>query len=148
MIDLPLPRPAEELIPHRLPMRLVDELCACAGGGATVAATVRGDGPLTDAEGRLEAAGLIEMLAQSFAALQGYEDQRRGRPVRKGFLVGVSSFAFTGTAHVGDRLRIELRTVANLGGFAMAEGEIWRKERSIARGALKLWIADESEATD
>ncbi len=145
--NLQLPQPAEGFIPHRLPMRLIDELLESAGGTATVAATIA-DGLLTGTDGRLAEAGLVEILAQAFAAMQGYEDSRLGQPIRRGFLVGIRSFRVAGTARAGDRLRVHLRTVGRLGGFALAEGEIRRGEELLAGGTLKLWIPEAEKEQD
>jgi hypothetical protein len=43
-------------------------------------------------------------------------------------------------ARVGDELRVAIHTVAELEGFALAEGTVRRGEELIASGALKLWI--------
>lgn len=147
IFDPTLPIPAELLIPHRLPMRLIETLLTADEGGGTAAATIAADGPLTGADGRLEAIGLVEMMAQAYAALQGYEDQRRGEPVKRGFLVGVRGFHLTGEARAGDRLEVRVRTVAEMEGFALAEGEVRRGDEVLAAGSLKLWISpDPAEA--
>lgn len=141
--ELTLPMPAEKLIPHRPPMRLVETLLSAQGDAAVVTATVAADGPLTGESGRLEGVGLVEMLAQAYAAFQGYEDRRRGDPVRQGFLVGVRGMRLYGEALAGDRLEIRVRTLAQLEGFALAEGEIWRGTERLAAGSIKLWISSE-----
>lgn len=145
--SLILPMPAEELIPHRLPMRLVDTLLAAQDDAGIVTALVAADGPLTGQDGRLEGVGLVEMLAQAYAALQGYQDRQRGVPIRRGFLVGVRGMRLQGEALAGDRLEIRVRTLAQLDGFALAEGEVWRGAERLAAGSLKLWISpDPAEA--
>jgi 3-hydroxyacyl-[acyl-carrier-protein] dehydratase len=148
LFDLALPMAAERLIPHRPPMRLVDELLECRNRGGTVAATVTSAGPLTAADGRLEAVGLVEMMAQAYAAIYGYEDLRQGRPVKEGFLVGIRALRMEGTARAGDRLLVNLRTTAELDGFAVAEGEVLRGTEIIAAGTLKLWIPPDSAAAE
>lgn len=138
--DWELPLPAEQLIPHRPPMRLVDALLEFREKSGVVAATVTAEGPLTTCDGRLEAVGLIEILAQAYAAVQGYDDLRQGRPVQMGFLVGIRSIRIEGEARVGDRLLVQLRPLAEMEGFALAEGEIRRGDSLLASGTLKLWI--------
>lgn len=141
--NLQLPLPAERLIPHRLPMRLIDTLMKAGAGAATAAATVAADGPLTGADGRLEEIGLVEMMAQTFAALQGYEDARRGQPMKRGFLVGVRWLKLQERAQAGDRLEVRVRTVAEMAGFALAEGEVCRDGEILATGSFKLWVSPE-----
>lgn len=139
-MNLTLPIPAETLIPHRSPMRLVDELVAWREEGGEVTARVAAGSPFATDDGRLEAVALVELLAQAYATLHGYEDRCQGRPPQMGFLVGSRSVRIEQEARVGDELRIAIRTVAELEGFALAEGEVRRGEELIAAGALKLWI--------
>lgn len=141
---LSLPIAAEELIPHRLPMRLVETLVSSSEGVGIVEATVLPDSPLITSDGRLESVGLVEMLAQSFAAMKGFEDRRKGEPVRRGFLVGLRSLRLNGVARAGDSLEIRVRTTAEMDGFALAEGEVWRNAELLAVGTLKLWVSPEA----
>lgn len=139
--ELSLPIPAEELIPHRLPMRLVETLVSASDGAGIVEAAVAADGPLASPGGRLEPVGLVEMMAQAYAALKGYEDRSKGEEVKRGFLVGLRSLRLNGDACAGDHLEIRVRTTAEMDGFALAEGEIWRHAELLAVGTLKLWIS-------
>ncbi len=83
---------------------------------------------------------MVELLAQAYAAVHGYEDQLSGAAVQEGFLVGVRGLRLEGAARAGDRLLIAIRTVASLEGFAVAEGEVRRGAEVLARGNLKLWL--------
>jgi predicted hotdog family 3-hydroxylacyl-ACP dehydratase len=139
-MNLSLPMEAESLVPHRLPLRLVERLLEIDGQHGVVEALVRADCPLVDENGRLEDVALIELIAQSYAALKGYLDRRDGLPVRQGFLVGIKKLVRLRSAKVGDCLQIRMHTLAELDGFAVAEGEIWTAETLIARGEIKIWI--------
>jgi predicted hotdog family 3-hydroxylacyl-ACP dehydratase len=142
-MDLSLPLAAEALMPHRLPMRLVDRLVDYDGDSGTVEAEVAPGNPLLDSQGRLDEVALAEMLAQAYALVKGYGARRDGEPIRKGFLVGFREFVCEGPARLGDRLRITVRAVADVEDFTVAEGEIWRGAERIAHGSLKLWIPKE-----
>ncbi len=139
-MSLSLPLPAEELIPHRLPMRLVDRLLEIDGKNGVVEASVAFDCPLVDADGTLEDIALVELIAQSYAALKGYLDQQENKPVRQGFLVGIKELAKLETVKAGESLRIEITTLGELEDFAVAEGLIWCAEKLVARGEIKVWI--------
>ncbi|HYS43510.1 MAG TPA: hypothetical protein VEM32_05965 [Geobacteraceae bacterium] len=144
--DLVLPMPAESLIPHRPPMRLVDTLLSVADGSGVTEACPAAGCILADARGELDAAALVELIAQSYAAVKGYDDLANGRPVKKGFLVGVRKLRITGRAFTGNRLLTTIRTVGTFEGFAVAEGEIVCAGETIAAGTIKLWIVDEEIA--
>ncbi len=141
-MDLTLPMAAEQLMPHRPPMRLVETLVAYAGQEGVIETRVAVDGLLVAADGRLDEVALAELLAQSYAVVKGYGDRLAGNPVRKGFLVGIKDVVFERPVFAGDQLRIVVRTVAAVEGFAVAEGEVQRGDEQVAHGSLKLWIPE------
>ena len=145
--DLTLPMPAEAFIPHRPPMRLVDRLISYDDSGGVVEASPTADCILVDADGALDEAGFVELLAQSYAVIKGYDDLLQGKEISEGYLVGVRKLSVTGRAHAGERLLIRIRTVGSFEGFAVAEGEIERGSETIASGTIKLWIVGAGRAT-
>jgi predicted hotdog family 3-hydroxylacyl-ACP dehydratase len=144
-----LPMAAEGLIPHRLPMRQIDRLLEYSDGvQATVEALIDAENPLLDEDGQLAEVALVEMLAQSFAAVQGYADSLAGKPIGQGFLVGISQITIEGTARLGDRLLIHIRPIAALEGFVVVEGEVSLGNQTLASGKLKLWIPQAEVTTE
>jgi len=139
-MSIELPLDAEGLIPHRLPMRLVDRLLSIEGKSGVVEALITEQCPLVDETGIVEPIALIELIAQSYAALKGYLDRLENLPVRQGFLVGIKKLVNLEPAHVGEPLRVEISTLGELEGFAVAEGQIWSEQRLVARGEIKVWI--------
>jgi 3-hydroxyacyl-[acyl-carrier-protein] dehydratase len=144
--NLTLPLPAEAFLPHRPPMRLVDTLVSYDDATGVIEARPPADSLLVDADGTLDEAALVEMLAQGYAAIKGYEDQLQGKEISEGYLVGVRKLHVTGRARAGERLLIRIRTVGSFDKFAIAEGEIERGTDTIASGTLKLWIAGPGSA--
>ena len=137
---LSLPLQAEELIPHRLPMRLVERLLEIDGKNGIVAAQVSAECPLVDSNGKLENIALVELIAQSYAALKGYIDRLEDKPVRQGFLVGIKKMNWFETVLADEQLLIKISTLVELNDFAVAEGEIWRGDMLVASGEIKVWI--------
>jgi predicted hotdog family 3-hydroxylacyl-ACP dehydratase len=138
--DMALPMPAEAFIPHRLPMRLVDTLLSCQGGAGVVEAVPPAGSILADEDGALDEVAFVELLAQGYAVIRGYDDLLNGREISEGYLVGVRKLRVTGRARVGERLLIRIRTVGTFERFALAEGEIEAGTQIIASGSIKLWI--------
>ena len=138
--NLILPVSAETFIPHRPPMRLVDTLISCEGTSGLVETTISADCILADSNGTLDEAALVELLAQSYAVIKGYNDALHGKEISEGYLVGVRKMQIIGRAQVGETLLIRIRTVGSFEGFAVADGEIVRAEEIIASGSIKLWI--------
>lgn len=138
MLELPLA--AENLVPHRLPMRLVDQLLEIEEKNGVVEAVIATDCPLLSEDGQLEDVALVELIAQGYATLKGYLDRRDNKPIRQGFLVGIKKFVTLQPVCSGDRLRIDIETLAELDDFAVAQGQIWRSATLIAQGEIKIWI--------
>lgn len=138
-----LPRPAGEFLPHRPPMQLVDQLLTAADGCGSVETTLGPGCPLLGADGRLETVTLIELLAQCYAAVQGYSDRCAGRSAGQGFLVGIRRAQLFAPARSGDRLLVSVRTAARVDTFAVVEGEVHCGGRLLASAVFKLWLPGE-----
>jgi predicted hotdog family 3-hydroxylacyl-ACP dehydratase len=138
--NLTLPLPAEAFIPHRPPMRLVDTLISYSDAGGVVEANPTADCILVDTDGTLDEAAFVELLAQGYAVIKGYDDTLHGKEISEGYLVGVRKLRVTGCASAGEQLLIRIKTVGSFEGFAVAEGEIVRGAETIASGSIKLWI--------
>lgn len=143
--DLSLPMPAEMLVPHKAPFCLITRLLEFGDQGGTVETLLSGDNILLDEDGELEPLALIELIAQSYAAVKGYDDLIKGREAKKGFLVDVRHFRFHDPCREGDRLIIKVRAVGTIGGFAVAGGDVICNGRIIASGKVKLWIPEGHE---
>jgi predicted hotdog family 3-hydroxylacyl-ACP dehydratase len=146
-IDLTLPLPAEAFIPHRPPMRLVETLVSYGDAGGVVEANLDADCLLVDEEGALDEAAFVELLAQGYAVIKGYDDTLHGKAISEGYLVGVRKMRITGSARAGERLLVTIRTVGSFEGFAVAEGEVVRGTETIASGSIKLWIVGAGSAS-
>jgi 3-hydroxyacyl-[acyl-carrier-protein] dehydratase len=143
--DLTLPMPAELLIPHRSPMRLVDALVSYADAAGVVEARPGADCVLVDDAGALDEVALVELMAQGYAVIKGYDDLVRGRAISKGFLVGMKKLRITGRAAAGHRLLVHVNTVGSFEGFAVAEARIEHEGEIVASGTIKLWIFDDAQ---
>jgi predicted hotdog family 3-hydroxylacyl-ACP dehydratase len=135
--------PAELLIPHRTPMRFVDTLLSVHEGCGVTETVLPRTSMIADGEGKLHEVAFLEMIAQSYAAFNGYRDLVEGKPAGEGFLVGVRHLEITGRAYAGDRLLTSIRTVTSFGGFAVVEGSVTRGDETIASGIIKLWLVED-----
>jgi len=140
MTNLALPLDAQELLPHRPPMRLVERLLEVDGKNGIVEARIGSAILLLDADGMLEDLALVEIMAQSYATLKGYIDRRDQLPLRQGFLVGIKKIVCHASVQADDLLQVHIRTLAELDDFAVAEGTICRGDQTIAEGDVKVWI--------
>jgi predicted hotdog family 3-hydroxylacyl-ACP dehydratase len=111
MSDFP---PVAELVPHREPMVLLDQILRWEVGEVECAMTVR-EGARFVEDGALLAPFTIEHMAQAVAVCLGYEAYRGGRGIRVGMIVSCREFrAHRVQAAVGDELRVHaLRDLGN-----------------------------------
>lgn len=140
--DHSLPMDAGRLIPHRPPMRLVDRLLSFEDGGGQTEARMPANSVMADGNGSLDPVALVELIAQSYATVKGYDDLVNGRPVMDGFLVGIRKLRITGKAFANDRLLTAVKPVGTFEGFAVVEGTVTRDGEKIASGSMKLWIVE------
>lgn len=122
----------DSLIPHRRPLRLIDEVLSAADNCAETAAVVTADWP-TVSSGAAHVLVLIELVAQTAAVIGGLQaaaEPSGGRP-HKGFLVGIRQADFTvDRLPVGTRIvtrattRPLLENFKEIKGVALVDGRI------------------------
>ncbi len=138
-MEIEFPLAAELVVPHRPPMLLIDSLVRAGEYEAETSATVARDGLFTDGKGLLDPVALLEMMAQTVAALGGYLGLEGGAAPKRGWLVAVRSFSFSAEVRAGDELRIMVRRTDVLEGFELGLGEVWRGETLVAAADLRVW---------
>jgi len=152
MKKLSLPLAASELIPHRQTMLLVDELLVYDSkvGAGTVHAGSRLDTVFVvgDEKGEgalIEEVVLLEMMAQSYACLRGYEDRLAGRAPSLGFLVGVRRFHCHRPIFFGEEFTVKVVTKVQLDSFFIAEAVVEAAFESVAEAELKIWLPPQAQ---
>ena len=101
--------PMDQLLPHRWPMILIDQMLTATPAETVCLVTIRPDSPFLEAEGVPAYVG-IEMMAQAIAAHGGYLSKTKGEAVKTGFLLGTPKFkTHTPWFPLGQTLRIEVK---------------------------------------
>jgi 3-hydroxyacyl-[acyl-carrier-protein] dehydratase len=139
--DLALPVTVDILLPHRLPMCLVDRLVEFNDNSGVVEACIGPDSFLVGKDGALDRVVFIELIAQSYAAVKGYSDLLGGKEIKKGFLVAAKQIELNGKAAPGDLLRIRVTTTGVVGDFNIADGVITKGDMVLASGNITVWIS-------
>ncbi|WP_147821948.1 3-hydroxyacyl-ACP dehydratase [Salidesulfovibrio onnuriiensis] len=138
-----LPVEAHAIIPHRDSMLLIRELTEAAEGRGTATARIGRNGIAVDESGGLDPLAFVELTAQTYAAVKGWELMQDGEEFPIGYLVGVQKFESLGTAKAGDELTIHVETVGQFEGFAVVEGAVRREETLLAELKIKLWVPED-----
>ena len=124
-------------------MRVVDRLLAVGERTAMVEAVMRADSPFAGADGAVDEAVFLELMAQAAAAMNGFRS-RDPQPAHQGFLLGTRGLTVHAPARVGDTLRVKVFKTARYGGFGVVSGEVLRGECLLAQGDLKVWHSTEA----
>ena len=137
-----LPCQADQLVPQGPPMLLIDKLLRRDHGVefAVVEATVPHQGVFIDPHQGLFLEYYIELVAQSIAAVNGYDVLVEGRKAKNGFLVGVDEFNWHEGAEPGDVLRVELEKDFEFGPVMVMRGRVVDNQgKLLAGGTIKVW---------
>ena len=147
MKNFELPLSARELIPHRETMLLIGQLLSYdrkQGSGRISAGlspeTIFCDCGVSGKDNFLEEVVVLEMMAQSYACLRGYEDRLAGLPPSLGFLVGVRHFVSHRRVAIGTELTIEVATTIQLDDFFIADAAVKSEAETVAAAELKIWV--------
>ena len=129
-------------MPKRAPMLLVDKLLRRDRDVdfAVVEAVVPHQGVFVDPKHGLLPEYYIELVAQSMAAVNGYDVLVDGGETRNGFLVGVDQFSWHDGAKPGEVLRVEMEKDFEFGPVTVMSGRVIDpRGKLLAGGAIKAW---------
>ena len=141
----PLPYPAQLLVPHRPPMLLIHQLLEKHEDTAVTEAVVPSKGIFVDPNRGLLPEYIIELVAQSMAAANGFDAKQNGQIPPRGFLVGIDRFSWMVKAHPGEILRIELKKAFQFQTVTIMEGRVIGPNGPVACGELKVWEEKEEK---
>lgn len=130
----------EQLIPHRAPMRWVEELVVCTETTATATAQFTAE-HFAVAAGQVIETALVECMAQTVAAALGQRRQATGPTgaANHGMLAAVSNFQIHHRPPLHQPLTIVVREVKRLGPMLLIAGTISCGPEIIATGDLSLY---------
>ena len=135
-----LPADCAAYMLHEAPLLLVKRLLKVDGDDAE-AETVLELGDVGVApDGSIEAAVLLELMAQTYAAARGYLDHTADASPHLGYLVGASNVRIERIPRVGRRLHILVRSTRSFESFYAVEGRILSDGQLVAQGTLKAWM--------
>ncbi len=129
----------ERLIPQRYPMLMVDEFETTTENVAQTVLYVRADNLFMLPDGTLAETGLIEHIAQSAAALAGYQSSVSGEP-RIGLIGEVKHFECHQRPKAGDCVHTHIAFGLTFGNVTMVDGLVSVDGEEIASARLKIFM--------
>ena len=141
------PVDARKLLPHRGRMLLIDSVLTASKGEGTVLANPAEDSIMRGADGKIISAFYVELVAQAYAAVCGYDFIKNGVPIPEGYLVGIQRFEIKqNPSDAGDEnFTITVKTIGDFDGLAVVEGSISAANGVVAEGKIKLFVPDSEE---
>ena len=138
----------EHYLPHRAPMRVIDELIEADDEHAIAAAEVPASGLLIGEDGRLPAWATIEHMAQTVAAWAGARAQREARSAPLGFLLGTRRLDLhCASLAAGTRLLVKARRemIAD-NGLGVFECEVRANDALVANALVSVYEPEDGMA--
>ncbi len=134
-----LPCPAEQLLPHRPPMLLIDSLLQREKDRAVASARFDENNIFLSRDRGLLPEYFIEIVAQTMAAANGFDACNSNSKVKDGFLVGLESFSLHHPLPDTQEFRIVAVKDMAFGQMQVIDGEVFADSTPIASVRLKLW---------
>ncbi len=134
-----LPFKTEGLIPHLPPMSQIKRILYIGEKIGHVESEIKRDNIFLDSSANLDRCLFVEMVAQAAGALESFKDMKNSPRALKGFLADVSNFEFSGSAGIGDVLKIEITKIVDMDKIALLRGEVFKNKELIASGNIKLF---------
>jgi len=102
-------------------------------------AIVPTDGIFLGPQGGLLPEYFIELIAQSIAAINGFDARKENRPPFIGYLVGIDNFSWIDRALPGETLQVRLKKTFEFQAVTIMEGRVIGPNGLVAYGELKVW---------
>lgn len=128
----------EELIPQRHPFILVDQLVICNDKLIESSFQIPMKHPLVS-NGQLSVGGLVENIAQTAAAGNGYEAREKGTDIPKGFIGGIKNLNVKRLPMTNSKLLTKVILQDRIMGFNLIIGEVIEGGEIIASCGMKIY---------
>ena len=127
-----------EVIPQRPPFVMIDQLFATEGNQCTTTFTITAGNVLCD-NGKLNPSGLLENIAQTAAAMAGYNSKIEKKEQPMGFIGDIRSFTYTKLPPIGALIITEVIRENEVMGVTIIAGKIQLDNEEIASCKMKIF---------
>lgn len=135
-------QPAQDilsLIPQRAPFVMVDEVIYSDETTTRTKFHVKEDN-IFAVDGFLKEPALIESIAQTVAAREGYISKLENKPVRLGYIGAVNKLIITGFPKINEDMITEIKIEKQFFNVILITGKIYCNEIVIAQCEMKIFI--------
>ncbi len=126
-------------IPQRAPFVMVDEIIYSDESTTRSKLLVKEDNIFV-VSGVLKEPGMIESIAQTVAAREGYISKLENKPVRLGYIGAISKLFITGFPKINEDMITEIKIEKQFFNVILITGKIYCDEIMIAQCEMKIFI--------
>jgi predicted hotdog family 3-hydroxylacyl-ACP dehydratase len=130
-----------DLIPQRPPMVMIDELVHADERSAIGRFFIK-DSCIFCENGHLQEGGMVEFIAQTAAAFEGFRRISANEEVAAGFIGAVRNLSINILPSVNSEIRSEIFVDSELLGFTMINGRVIQDNELLAECELRIYTGD------
>jgi predicted hotdog family 3-hydroxylacyl-ACP dehydratase len=127
-----------QFIPVRYPFVMIDKLLHVDDESAASNFTVIAENIFFE-NGYFSEAGLLENIAQTVAAGNGYNEQIANKKVSGGYIVGVKNFEVFSLPKINDLLTTDIVVIGKLFNMTAIQGKIICNNNLVAQCEMKIF---------
>ena len=129
------------LIPQRSPFIMIDELLHCDETITQTTFRIKEENVLV-IEGKFTEAGLMENIAQTAAAREGFIGAKENKPVTTGYIGAVKNFEVYGLPRVNDLLLTEIKIQEQVFDMVIISGTVKCNDVLMARCEMNIFTGE------
>ena len=136
-----------ELIPHRPPMILIDDIVSVSDVGLTARVYIGEEKPFYEPRLGVPAWIGIEYMAQSISAFAGFQRKSQGQPIQLGFLLGTRKYqAHTSAFRLGSTLWVSIEEEFRADEMGTFDCMIKSSGHCLAEARLNVFVPENIDA--
>lgn len=128
-----------ELLPQRPPMVMVCKILSCESNRITTRFTISEENVFSY-NGNFQESGLIENIAQTAAALSGYQAKLNNEKVKLGFIGSIRNLDIFSLPEVGSEIETSVEVIGQVMNVDMIKGEIRLNNEVIAQCEMRIFL--------
>lgn len=130
-----------EYIPQRPPIVMVSEILECTQKSITTIFNIPKRNIFV-ADGYLQEAGVIENIAQSAAAMTGYQAMTNNSTVKRGFIGSVKKLTIEKLPIAGEAINTEINVITEVMNATVIEGAVFQNNEKIANCEMNIFLEE------
>jgi len=133
-----------DLIPQRQPMVLIDQLISVGENSAVGRLFIRESNVFCE-NGFLQEGGLMEFIAQTAAAYEGYRQLSLKEEVKPGFIGAIKNLSIHSLPEINTEIQSEIIVDSELLGYTLITGKIFQNNAVVAECEMRILVGTTDE---